>query len=152
MDQVRPFPLPDPGDDILAPLWQAAAHGEFRLPRCSACGAFDWYPKGTCGQCGSGNIEWALLSGRATLFSWAVVHRALHKPLAPIAPYISAIVAIEEDGRTRFVTRLVDCDLADLRMGMPLTVRFADLGYPALVTGVIAPHFTTQKDQQRGEA
>jgi uncharacterized OB-fold protein len=151
MADARPFPTPDLADGPIAPLWRAAARHEFRLPRCTACGAFDWYPKGECRQCRGRDFDWALLSGRGTLFSWAVVHRALHKPLAPIAPYVSAIVVIDEDRATRFVTRLIDCDPADLHAGMPVEVRFADLGYPAVQTGVIAPHFTRQEADGRRE-
>ncbi len=135
------FPLPDHGFGPIAPLWQAAARREFRLPRCCSCGTFDWYPKGGCALCQSSTIEWSLLSGRGTLFSWAVVERALHKPLAPLAPYVSAIIVINEDRLTRFVTRLIDCEPAELTAGMPVEVRFCDLGYPAVETGIIAPLF-----------
>ena len=141
MSDSKPFPLPDLGHGPTAPLWQAAARNEFSLPRCGACGTFDWYPKGECRQCHGRNIAWVPLSGRATLYSWAVVKRALHKPLAPIAPYVSAIVVIDEDRLTRFVTRLIDCDPVDLYAGMPVVVRFADLGYPAVETGIVAPLF-----------
>lgn len=152
MRVAKPFPLPDLAQGPIAPLWQAASRGEFSLPRCSDCGAFDWYPKGQCGQCGSGAIDWTPLSGRATLFSWAVVNRALHKPLAPIAPYVSAIVVIDEDRLTRFVTRLIDSDAAELRAGMPVSVRFEDLGYPELKTGIIAPLFGVATREERDEA
>jgi len=152
MSQVQALPLPDLDHAPTAPLWQAAARGEFALPRCSDCGAFDWYPKGQCRQCHGRNIGWTPLSGRATLFSWALVKRALHKPLAPIAPYVSAIVQIDEDRATRFVTRLVDCDPAALHVGMALEVRFADLGYPAVETGIVAPLFAPRTTTIREEA
>jgi uncharacterized OB-fold protein len=142
MAEAKPFPLPDLDNPVLAPFWQAAARGEFALPRCQACGAFDWYPKRQCRQCSGRDIGWTVLSGRATLYSWAVVKRALHKPLAPIAPYVSAIVVIDEDRLTRLVTRLIDCEPDALRIGMPVRVRFADLGHPALETGIVAPLFT----------
>jgi uncharacterized OB-fold protein len=144
------IPLPDLAHAATAPLWEAAGRGQFALPRCTDCRAFDWYPKGECRQCRGSNIVWTELSGRGTLFSWAVVKRALHKPLAPIAPYVSAIVVIDEDRLTRFVTRLIDCDPNELRAGMPVEVRFADLGYPALKTGVTAPLFApgTTRDEE----
>ncbi len=149
MADSRPFPLPDLDHGPTAPLWQAAARGAFALPRCGDCGTFDWYPKGECRQCLGHEIAWAPLSGRATLFSWAVVKRALHKPLAPIAPYVSAIVVIDEDRLTRFVTRLIDCEPAALYIGMPVEVRFADLGYPAVETGIVAPLFTPITTNER---
>lgn len=151
MADQKTFPLPDLENGPIAPMWQAAQRQEFSLPRCNSCGAFDWYPSGTCGQCKGTDITLTPLSGRATLFSWAVVNRALHKPLAPIAPYISAIVVIDEDRETRFVTRLIDCDPETLRPGMPVEVRFVDLGYPALQTGVTAPLFTPSYNEPKGE-
>jgi uncharacterized OB-fold protein len=151
MAQEMFFPLPE-ADGPIAPLWEGASRREFRLPRCQSCGTFDWYPTGECRQCHGSDIDWVSLSGRATLFSWAVVNRALHKPLAPLAPYVSAIVVIDEDRKTRFVTRLVDCDPERLHAGMPVAVHFADLGYPAVETGVTAPLFTCRATNERDEA
>jgi len=141
MADPKPFPLPDLNHEATAPLWQAAARGQFALPHCGDCGTLHWYPIGQCRQCHGTKIAWTPLSGRGKLFSWAVVKRALHKPLAPIAPYVSAIVVIDEDHLTRFVTRLIDCDPAMLHIGMAVEVRFVDLGYPALETGIRAPLF-----------
>lgn len=151
MADLKAFPLPDLENGPIARLWQAAQRQEFQLPRCKSCGAFDWYPSGECEACKGTDIEWSLVNGRATLFSWAVVNRALHKPLAPIAPYVSAIVVIDEDKQTRFVTRLIDCDPEELYPGMPVEVRFVDLGYPALETGVMAPLFTRSENNAGGE-
>jgi uncharacterized OB-fold protein len=147
MTEIKSFPLPDRNWAPLAPLWEAAAAGEFRLPRCTDCDRFNWYPTGICQQCGSDAIAWVPLSGRARLFSWAVVHRALYAPLAPLGSYISAIVTIEEDPNTRFVTRLVHVEPDALRLDLELEVRFLDAGYPTLTTGFTVPLFapTTTK-------
>lgn len=139
--------VPDLSFEPLAPLWRAAAEGELKLPRCQQCGKFDWYPKGVCAGCGGGDIVWTKLSGRAKLFSWAVVKRALHLPIAPLGPYVSAIVAIEEDPNVRIVTRVVDCDPEGLQDGMELEVKFADLGYPGVQTNVTAPLFAPAQKQ-----
>jgi uncharacterized OB-fold protein len=142
---VPAFPLPDRNWAPLAPLWEAAAAGHFSLPRCTGCGRFDWYPTGTCKECGSEAIAWEKLSGRARLFSWAVVKRVLYAPLAPLGPYISAIVTIEEDPNTRFVTRLVDIESEALRLDLELEVCFLDAGYPALTTGFTVPLFAPRQ-------
>jgi uncharacterized OB-fold protein len=135
------FPLPDMDFAPLAPLWEAARVKEFRLPRCTTCGRFDWYPGVACAKCGASTIVWTRLSGRASLFSYATVHRALHKPLTPLGSYVSAIVTIEEDEQVRFVTRLIEVDTVTLRIGLPLEVRFEDAGFPIFETGVIVPLF-----------
>jgi uncharacterized OB-fold protein len=140
-----PFPVPDRNWASLAPLWAAAGRREFRLPRCAACGTFDWYPTGTCRRCSGDRIDWVRLSGRGTLFSWSIVRRALEPSLMPLQPYVSAIIAIEEDPRTRFVSRLIDADPARLSGDSPVAVRFADLGYPAVTTHVLAPLFVLRE-------
>ena len=145
MTSEHDFPLPDPAFEPLQPFWHGAAHGELRLPRCRACGAFDWYPSGSCEACGGTDIGWQALSGDGHLFSWAVVRRPLHPPLAGLGTYISAIVALAEDPQTRLVTRLVDCEPDGLNIDMPVHAVFRDLGYPDLETGVTAPLFATEK-------
>ena len=135
------FPLPDRSWPALAPFWSAAQRSELCLPKCGACGQLNWYPQDQCGGCGGPDFNWVRMSGRGTLFSWAIVNRALHPPLAALAPYVSAIVTLEEDVDTRLVTRIVDANPDDLLTDQPVEVYFADLGYPACETGVISPLF-----------
>ena len=140
------LPVPDIENGPLSAMWQAAQKGIWRLPRCGACGRIDWYPNGTCRECGSDDIAWTELSGRACLFSWAIVRRALDPRLAPLVPYVSAIVTPVEDPKARFVTRLVDVEPELLRMDMFLIARFLDLGHPEASTGIIAPLFAPDRD------
>jgi uncharacterized OB-fold protein len=111
----------------------------------------DWYPKGRCRACACQDIHWATLSGKARLHSWAVVHRALHKPLGVLGPYVSAIVRIAEDERARFVTRIVDAAPESLRVDMPVHAVFRDAAYPALKTGTTVPLFTPVDEPRRGK-
>ena len=139
MTQAEGLSVPDLQWDVLKPHWEAAHRHEFRLPRCSGCGRFNWYPKATCVECGASDFTWALLSGRGTLFSWAVVHRALFAPFKRLLPYVPAIMQIEEDPTVRVVTRVLDVAPAALKIGSPLEVRFEDFGYPVMRTGVVGP-------------
>ena len=50
------------------------------------------------------------MSGEATLFSWAVVTRALFKAFAEKTPYVTGLVALREAPEVRLVTTLVDCE------------------------------------------
>jgi len=131
------LPLPELGWSVLNPHWEAARRGEFRLPRCVSCMAFNWYPKDLCRECGASSFDWVLLHGRASLFTWTVVHRALHTSFAPLLPYISAIVTIDEDPRVRYVTRLLDARSDALCIGAPVRMCFEDFGHPAVTTGTI---------------
>lgn len=137
MSGVQEIPVPDTAGPLLKPYWEAARNGEFRLPRCARCEAFNWYPKDVCKSCGGAQFNWVRLSGRGRLFSWAVVRRALHPPLAVFEPYVSALVELEEDAAVRVVTRLLDAEDAALEIGQPVRVRFEDFGYPVAETGVV---------------
>lgn len=134
-------PLPDPSWEPLRGFWAGAAAGELRIPRCAGCGALCWYPAPRCPRCGSGELSWATMSGRGALFSWAVVRRALWAPYAPLVPYATGLVALEEDPTVRIVTRLVDCDFDALRIDLPLRAVFRPLPF-AGEPPVIAPFFT----------
>lgn len=136
-------PLPDPDDGLLRPYWEAAARNEFRLPACDGCQRILWYPEPTCPRCGHSSFSWALLSGRGRVFSFVIVRRALHATFAGLVPYVSGIVAIEEDPEVRVVTRFLDADPERIAIDMPVRVRFADFGYPRATTGVIGPFWET---------
>jgi uncharacterized protein len=153
MNSPGPLPLPDLDWDVLRPHWDAARRQEFRMPRCTSCMTFNWYPKETCRACGASSFEWVLLQGRASLFTWVVVHRALHPSLAPLQPYVSAIVAIEEDPRVRYVTRILDAPSDALRIGAGLQVCYEDFGHPVQTTGATGVFFRlSESSESRGSS
>jgi uncharacterized OB-fold protein len=137
---------PDTEFPPLKPFWEAAQREELRLPRCRACERFNWYPEPECIHCGGADFEWVRLSGKGSLFSWAVVRRALHPEFAAFQPYVSGIVTIAEDERVRMVTRLlVDAD-QPLEIGQPVRAQFVDLGHPVAEAGVIGVLWSLETD------
>src|SRR5690242_15860356 len=107
------FPLPDVDDPATAPFYAGAAAGELRVPRCGTCGEFVWYPEPVCPRDGA-TPEWVAVSGRGTLFSWAVVQRAFLPAFADKVPFVTALVALDEDPRVRIPTLIVDAEPASL--------------------------------------
>ena len=125
------FPLPDTTDPLTAPFFAAAARDELQITCCRACNRFVWYPEEKCPDC-TGALEWAPVSGRATLFTWAVVERAFLPAFAERVPFVTALVALEEDENVRLCTYLVDVpesDFAALRAGSACEVVFRDLEF-----------------------
>jgi uncharacterized OB-fold protein len=135
------FPLPDVDWEPVREFWAGAARETLVIPRCAGCGRYVWYPKPACARCASQEIGWERLSGRGTLFSWAVVERALFKPFADKAPYVTGLVALEEDPAVRLVTGIVDCPSEALRMDMPVDVIFRPLEFSGVEGSVMAPFF-----------
>ena len=138
MDANSDFPIPDLSFEPLQGFWQAAAQKRLSFPRCDGCGNFCWYPKTLCPHCASDNFTWTQVTGPARLFSYTIVHRALHGPLRAIAPYAPVIVEFADAPHLRLVTRSIG-DPEKLAIGNIASIRFEDLGYPNVTTGILAP-------------
>jgi len=123
----RPVPVPDA---LTAPYWEAARAHRFALPRCEECGRFHFYPRSLCPYCYSPRLAWTQASGRGTVYSFSVIHRAPSPAFAADVPYIVATVALEEG--PHLMTNVVNCAPDNVRIGMPVTVDFLDLGDEAL--------------------
>lgn len=114
-------------DDTPAPVqsnayWEAIRPLGFALPCCECCGTFHFYPLPACPACGATAIAPRAVSGRGTLYSYSVVHRAPSERFRKDVPYTVAIVATAEG--PHLMTRLLNIAPQDVRIGMPLRVRW----------------------------
>jgi hypothetical protein len=123
-DSVRRADLPTIEDDT-RPFWDAAKERQFLIRRCRACGKAHHYPRPFCPHCWSDDVEWAVASGRATLYTWSVVYANDLPPFSERVPYVAAVVDLEEG--LRVMTNVVDCDPSELQIGMALTVEYRTL-------------------------
>jgi uncharacterized OB-fold protein len=114
----KPLPVPTPET---APYWEGLKQHELRIQRCRDCNRAYFYPRPFCPQCFSWNVEWFTASGKARLHTYEIVHRAA-PAFAPDAPYVLAVVELEEG--PRMMTNLVDVtpDPAKLPLDMPLEI------------------------------
>ncbi len=135
------FPLPDVDDPLTAPFFAGAARGELTVTRCRECGAYVWYPRDACPHDG-GALEWVAVSGRATLFSWAVVHRPFLPAFADRVPFVTALVALAEDPAVRLCTYVVDAAPDALRADAPVRAVFRPLTFSTVPgKSVVVPMF-----------
>jgi hypothetical protein len=135
------FPLPDVDDPVTAPFFARAARSELVIPRCESCAAYVWYPRDACPHDG-GALTWMPVSGKGTLFSWTVVQRPFLPAFADKVPFVSALVALDEDPAVRIVTYLVDVDPAELRADAPVEVVFRPLSFSTVPDrAVVVPMF-----------
>lgn len=135
------FPLPDTEWDGARPFWEGAARHQLVLPRCDGCGGYRWYPTETCRHCGSSGMTWTATSGRGVLFSWTVVRHPFLRQFATDVPFATGLVTLDDDPRVRMATRLVDCELDELRFDMPVEAVFRPLTFPDVEGDVVAPFF-----------
>jgi uncharacterized OB-fold protein len=103
-------------------FWTGGEAGELRFLRCRKCGYYNHPPTPICPQCHSKELAPEAVSGKATLFTYSVNHQPWMP--GPELPYVVAIVSIPEQDDLRLTTNLVDVDLGDIKIGMPLEVTF----------------------------
>ncbi|GAA3822081.1 Zn-ribbon domain-containing OB-fold protein [Streptomyces chiangmaiensis] len=113
-------------DAFTRTYWDAAARGRLLIRRCAACGRAHHYPREFCPHCWSEDVGWEPASGRATLYTWSVVHRNDLSPFRDRTPYVAAVVDLAEG--PRMMTEVVECEEAELRVGMGLQAVFRDSG------------------------
>lgn len=115
---TRPdFPLPVPSEDG-APFWEHLRNGELRVHRCTACWRLQHPPRLMCVQCGSTEREWALMSGRGTVYSFVITRQAVHPSFEGHIPYATVIVELEEG--PRLASNLIDVPVDEVTIGMPV--------------------------------
>lgn len=126
-EKARPLPR---GEE--APFFAAAAEGKLLIQRCPACGRTVSYPRVVCPFCHDGTPEWAEASGRGTVYSFSVLHRAGVPGFEPDVPYVVALVDLEEGAR--MMANIVNVEPDAVEIGMAVTVTFerrsADLVVP----------------------
>ena len=107
------------------PYWEGLKRHELTLQRCGDCGKV-WYPPAPfCPQCWSRNVTWQKLSGRGKVNTWVVFHQAYFSAFKDALPYNVAEVELEEG--PRLLTNLVAVDNADIEVGMPVEIVFAEV-------------------------
>jgi uncharacterized OB-fold protein len=130
---TKPVPRPD---DASRPFFEGAARHALMIQRCSACRTYLAPGSLACDEClaASDALEWVEASGRGTLFSFAIMHRAYHPAFADEIPYNVALVELDEG--PRLPSNVVGVANEALRVGMLLEVTFEEVG-----EGVTLPKF-----------
>jgi len=67
-------------------------------------------------------VSWEEARGTGTVYTFSVVHRNDLPPFNERVPYVAAVVELDEG--PRMMTNVVDCDVATVRVGMPVEVTF----------------------------
>jgi uncharacterized OB-fold protein len=61
------------------------------------------------------------------VFSYTIVHHAVHPALADHLPYNVVLVELPDAGGVRLISNVVDVPATDLRVGLEVEVVFEDL-------------------------
>jgi uncharacterized protein len=87
-------------------MWSAGlSNGELAFPRCSACGAWNWYPLPQCGRCQSSQTPWVRVALQGRIFSWTRTHHDFVKGGVLAEPVVIALVEIADAPEIRIPCR-----------------------------------------------
>lgn len=128
---VTTLATPLPGEHVriavnkhTEPFWQAAKERRLVAPQCADCGAFRLPPTPFCPGCQSKAVNWVQLSGKATVYSFAIVHGI---PGIPELTLVPAVVDLPDAPGARLVSNIIDIAPADVKIGMALRVDFSPI-------------------------
>ena len=123
------------------PYWEGARQGRLLLQRCGDCGTLRFFPRYLCTACGSDRTEWAEASGRGTVHSFTIVHRAAFPEFQARTPYVVALIDLEEGPRV--MTNIVGDDALGVAIGDAVVVEFEARG----TEGAKVPQFKRAGDR-----
>lgn len=109
-------------EGVTGEFYEHCARGELAFQRCDDCGAWRHPPRVRCAACGSLRWSWHTSTGRGRVFTWTVVHQAIHPAFAADVPY--AVIVVEMDEGVRLVGNLRGAEPDVLHLDLPVEVTF----------------------------
>jgi uncharacterized protein len=103
-------------------FWRAGESGRLRFMRCRACGYYIHPPLPICPLCKSREVRDEPVSGRGQILSYTINRQVWEKGLE--APYVIAIVELDEQPGLRLTSNIINCDLNEVVIGMRVRVLF----------------------------
>ncbi len=102
--------------------WSSGADGRLRFQRCTACDTLQHPPAPLCRACGHDDLEPQAVSGNGVVQSHTTNVQQWSADFP--APFVVAVVAIDEDLRIRLTTNIVGCSPEAVHIGQRVRVVF----------------------------
>jgi uncharacterized OB-fold protein len=119
---IRLLPRPDAESAF---FWASGADGQLRFLHCEDCRRWHHPPGPVCPWCLGRRLVPTPVSGRGTVHAFTVNHQQW---IPGSAPYVVALVTIDDQPDIRLTTNLVDVGDQTIRIGMAVSVRFVPAG------------------------
>src|SRR5436190_14448490 len=122
------FPVYDPPADVevAAPFWEAIQRGELRLPRCSRCHRWQWYPDAAGPDCADATLEWVAVPLSGVLHTFTRVYRPFLPGDGASVPYVIGFVELDDVTGVRLVANIADDE--NVAIGRRVRATFVDAG------------------------
>lgn len=105
------------GDPADIPFWEACEQGRFLLHQCAQC-ARSYWPASRCVDHGDEAMQWVEASGRGSLHTYTIMHRAYQPTMKNKVPYVVGVVELEEG--PLYHANIIGCEHDALSVGMAL--------------------------------
>lgn len=96
--------------------------GDLRLPQCTECGAWNWYPVPVCKHCHGSDFLWTSVPTAGTLYGATRMHRNFTGQDIGDVPYIVGLVEPRGMAGIRLTCRYLAGDDRILPVGEAVTV------------------------------
>ncbi len=120
----KPVPVPQVESDF---YWEKCKQHELWLRYDNDAQQAYFYPRDISPITFSRNTTWVQASGKATLYTYAIVHRAPHPGFVGDVPFVTAMVELEEGPIMPTNIVMDDPTPEKLQIGMALEVVFEDI-------------------------
>ena len=77
-------------------FYRYCGNNELRVQECSACHLKRLPPTSACPFCSSEEVEWVLVTGKGTVYSYGEVQHAIQGAFKPHLPYHLLLVELDE--------------------------------------------------------
>ena len=119
LEDQRPRPV---ADAVTGEFWAWVQREQLRLQWCDRCARLLFPPAPYCAGCRTEPREWRPVSGRGTIFSSGVVHRAFVPGFTP--PYAVVSVQLDEQDDLLMISDFPMDGDARPRIGLPVRLTF----------------------------
>ena len=124
------LPLPVANADSL-PYWNAARERRLLIRKCKTCETLHFMPRHLCPACWSDQLEWVEAKGTGSVHSFTIIRRAPMAVFAPRAPYVLALIDLDEG--PRMMANVLGEDALSVRIGDRVKVTFEERGEGAMI-------------------
>lgn len=104
--------------------WEQTKSETLVVTFCNECEEYFFYPRGRCPHCRSEDVEFREVSGRGTVVSYTTVYYPPTDRLRDQAPYVNALIDLEEG--VRMMANLEVSDEDEITIGMDVEVTFVE--------------------------
>jgi uncharacterized OB-fold protein len=114
-----------PASELTRPFWDATREHRLLVQWCAACEEPIWFPREVCVHCLGNALVWRESRGSGSVYAFLVEHRPNMPGVFGDAPYVVALVELDEG--VRLMTNVVGCAPDAVAVGMAVRVTWEPL-------------------------